>query len=166
MRKVHELETAYCLLLIANSSHYFRHRKQFMNKESLLAELRSHTWVILRPSPFEGVGVFALRDIPKGCREMFSKPDAADEWISLTKKEVEELPEHARFLVGNYCLYDAEQYFVPADGFKKIDLSLCLNHSDTPNIISINDGDYFETTRDIKAGEELLIDYGWIVDDE
>lgn len=137
-----------------------------MTKEELLKELHSHTWVMLRPSPLEGVGVFALRDIPKGCREMFSKPDSEDEWVSLTKNEVEELPEHARFLVGNYCLYDAEQYFVPAAGFKKIDLALCLNHADEPNIISIDDGDYFEAIRDIAAGEELLIDYGRIVDGE
>jgi SET domain-containing protein len=38
-----------------------------------------------------------------------------------------------------------------------------LNHADIPNIISINDGDYFEAVRDIKAGEELLVDYGEIV---
>ncbi|HAO47008.1 MAG TPA: SET domain-containing protein [Ferruginibacter sp.] len=137
-----------------------------MTKDQLLNELSSNTWVILKPSPVEGVGVFALRDIPKGCRHMFGKPDAADEWISISKKEIEALPAHAQFIVGNYCLYDDSHYFVPAQGFKKIDLSLFLNHSDTPNLISINDGDYFETTRDILAGEELLIDYGGIVDGE
>ena len=47
-----------------------------------------------------------------------------------------------------------------------MDVSLFLNHADTPNIISVNDGDYFEAIRDIKAGEELLIDYGGIVDGE
>ena len=121
---------------------------------------------MLKPSPIEGVGVFAVRDIPKGCRQMFGQPDAADEWITIPKKEIEALPNHAQFLVGNYCLYDDENYFVPAHGFKKMDVSLFLNHSDTPNIISINDGDYFETIREIKEGEELLIDYGGIVDDE
>lgn len=162
--RVHPLRIVYCSLPIANCSFNLSVHSP-MAKEELLKELRSHTWVMLRPSPLEGVGVFALRDIPKGCRDMFSKPDAAEEWISLTKKEVEELPEHARFLVGNYCLYDAERYFVPAAGFKKIDLALYLNHSDQPNIISIDNGDYFEAIRDIAAGEELLIDYGGIVDD-
>jgi SET domain-containing protein len=65
--------------------------------------------------------------------------------------------------VGNHCLYDDENYFIPDNGFKKIDLSLFLNHADTPNIISINEGDYFEAIRDIKNGEELVIDYGEIV---
>jgi SET domain-containing protein len=137
-----------------------------MTKEELLKELAGNTWVMLKPSLIEGVGVFALQDIPRGCREMFGKPDAAEEWITVAKKEIEKLPAHAQFLVGNYCLYDEENYFIPAHGFKKMDVSLFLNHSDSPNIISVNDGDHFETTRDIKAGEELLIDYGEIVDGE
>lgn len=137
-----------------------------MTKAELLAELSNNTYVMLKPSPIEGIGVFAVTDIPKGCRAMFSKPDAADEWITITKNEVEALPPHTRFLIGNYCLYDEENYFVPAHGFKKMDVALFINHADTPNIISINDGDYFEAIRDIKAGEELLIDYGGIVDGE
>jgi SET domain-containing protein len=137
-----------------------------MTKAQLLAELSSNTFVMLKPSAIEGVGVFAITDIPNGCRQMFGQPDAAEEWITIPKKEIEALPNHAQFLVGNYCLYDEENYFVPAKGFKKMDVSLFLNHSETPNIISINDGDYFEAIRDIKEGEELLIDYGGIVDGE
>ncbi len=134
-----------------------------MTKAELLAELTNNTYVMLRPSPIEGVGVFAITDIPKGCRDMFSEPDANDEWVTVPKKEAEALPPHAQFIVGNYCLYDDDNYFIPAQGFKKIDLSLFLNHADIPNVISINDGDYFEALRDIKAGEELVIDYGEIV---
>lgn len=137
-----------------------------MTKAALLQELSGNTWVMLKPSPIEGIGVFALRDIPKGCRDMFGKPDLESEWITVSKNEIEGLPVHAQFLVGNYCLYDEESYFIPAAGFKKMDLSLFLNHSDEPNIISVDDGDYFETTRDIKEGEELVIDYGEIVDGE
>lgn len=137
-----------------------------MTKEELLTELSSNTYVMLKPSSLEGIGVFAIKDIPKGCREIFSKPDDSDEWITISKKEIEALPLHAQFLVGNYCLFDEENYFVPGHGFKKMDVSLFLNHADEPNVISINDGDFFEATRDIKAGEELLIDYGEIVDDE
>ena len=137
-----------------------------MTKTELLAELGNNTWVMLKPSSIEGVGVFAITTIPKGCRDMFGKPDAAEDWITISKKEMETLPEHAQFVVGNYCLYDDENYFVPAQGFKKMDVSLFLNHSDNPNIISINDGEYFEAVREIHAGEELVIDYGEIVDDE
>lgn len=137
----------------------------FMDKAALLEELENNSYVMLKPSSVEGVGVFAIRDIPVGCRMMFSKPGPAEEWLSLTKAEVAALPPHARFLVENYCLYDDAVYFVPAEGFKKMDLSLFINHSDQPNIISINDGEYFEATRDINAGEELFVNYGEIVED-
>jgi SET domain-containing protein len=135
-----------------------------MTKEQLLNELRNDTYVIIKPSPLHGIGVFALRAIPKGQRGMFSK--GVGEWIPISKKEVSELPPYSISLVENYCLYDDENYFVPDYGFKVMDLVNFLNHSDTPNIISINDGEDFETIMEIAAGEELLIDYGSIVDAE
>jgi len=137
-----------------------------MTKEELLKELAQNTWVMIKPSPIEGIGVFALQDIPKGCRSMFSKANEQEQWIRVPKAEVENLPEHAQALIGNYCLYDDENYFIPDYGFKKMDLVNFLNHSDTPNIISINEGEFFEAIQDIKKGEELLIDYGEIVDGE
>ena len=137
-----------------------------MTKAALLNELAGNTWVMIKPSPIEGIGVFALQDIPKGCRSMFSKANEQEQWIAITKTEVENLPAHAKALIENYCLYDEENYFVPNYGFKKMDLVNFLNHSDTPNVISINDGEFFEAIRDIKQGEELVIDYGEIVDGE
>ncbi len=137
-----------------------------MTKEELLNELNGNTWVMIKPSPIEGIGVFALRDIPKGCRAMFSKVDDNEKWISITKIEMNNLPAHAKALIENYCLYDADHYFVPDYGFKKMDLVNFINHSDEPNIISINDGEFFEAIKDIKIGEELVIDYGEIVEEE
>ncbi|MBS1754226.1 MAG: SET domain-containing protein [Ferruginibacter sp.] len=137
-----------------------------MTKDELLKELTANTWVMIRPSPIEGIGVFAIQDIPKGCRSMFTKPNDEEKWINISKNEVAALPAHAKALIENYCLYDERDYFVPDYGFKKMDLVNFLNHSDTPNIISINEGEFFEAIRDIKKGEELLIDYGEIVDGE
>lgn len=135
-----------------------------MTKEELLQELNGNTWVMIKPSPIEGIGVFALRDIPEGCRNMFSKETANEKWLSISKKEIKKLPEHSKALIENYCLYDEENYFVPDYGFKKMDLVNFLNHADEPNIISINDGEFFEAIRAIEKGEELFIDYGQIVD--
>lgn len=135
-----------------------------MTKEELLNELQNHTWIAIRPSPVEGIGVFALRDIPAGTRGLFSK--GVGEWIPVSKKEVTSLPDHARALIENYCLYDEENYFVADYGFKVMDLVNYLNHSETPNLISIRDGEDFETTRLILSGEELFIDYGSIVDSQ
>lgn len=137
-----------------------------MTKEELLNQLAADIWVMIKPSPIEGIGVFAVQDIPKGCRTMFSRSSEDEKWIPVSKKELEKLPSHSKALIENYCLYDEENYFVPDYGFKKMDLVNFLNHSDTPNIISINEGEFFEAIRDIPKGEELVIDYGEIVDGE
>jgi SET domain-containing protein len=135
-----------------------------MNKAALLKELAGNTYVMIKPSPIEGIGVFAIRDIPKGCRAMFSSPgNEQEDWLKIPREEIDLLPAHSKQLIETYCLYDDENYFVPEYGFKKMDLVNFLNHADTPNIISINEGEFFEAINDIRTGEELLIDYGAIV---
>ena len=133
-----------------------------MTKEALLKDLQKDTYVMIKPSPLHGIGVFAIRDIPKGTRDLFSQ--GVGEWIKLTVAEVEALPKHSKDLVENHCLFDEDYFYVPDYGFKLVDLVIYLNHSDKPNVISINDGEFFEATRDIAEGEELLVDYGTIVD--
>jgi SET domain-containing protein len=132
-----------------------------MTKKELLLELMQDTWCMIRPSALHGIGVFALRDIPKGTTTLFSRN--IGEWIGVNKTEVAQLPEHSRDLVENYCLYDDEQYFIPDYGFKVLDMVNFLNHSDTPNIRSVNEGEWFEALRDIDKDEELLVDYGTLV---
>lgn len=135
-----------------------------MTKEELLQELSQETFVALRPSPVHGIGVFAIADIPKGCRTIFSKNVGS--WIRLPIADVEQLPEHSRSLIETYCLYDEASYFVPDYGFKVMDLVNYLNHSSSPNVASVNDGEYFEALTDIPAGTELLVNYGEIVEVE
>jgi len=135
-----------------------------MTKEELLKELSQETYVALKPSAVHGIGVFAITDIPKGCRNLFSKN--MGDWIKLPISDVEKLPEHSRSLIETYCLFDEEHYFVPDYGFKVMDLVNYLNHSSVPNVISVNDGEYFEALVDIAAGTELMINYGDIVEVE
>jgi SET domain-containing protein len=133
-----------------------------MPQVKLLQQLRNQTYVMLKSSPVHGIGVFAIEHIPKGCRNIFSKD--LDEWIKLPIAEVETLPEHSRSLIETYCLFDEENYFVPESGFKVIDPVIYLNHSSQPNIMSINDGEEFEALFDIAPGQELLVNYGHLVD--
>lgn len=135
-----------------------------MNKQQLLHELAHDTYAMLKPSTLHGIGVFAIRDIPSGTRTIFSKEQG--DWITVSRQEVDALPQHTKQLVENHCLYDDENYFLPSYGFKLMDLAVYLNHSENPNLVSINDGEYFEAIKDIQSGEELLIDYGTLVDGE
>jgi SET domain-containing protein len=135
-----------------------------MNKEALLKELATSTYVMIKPSPLHGIGVFAIRDIPKGTKNIFSK--GVGDWIKVSKEEVDALPQHSKDLIENHCLFDEDFYFIPDYGFKLVDLVIYLNHSETPNVISLNDGEEFEAIRDIANGEELLVDYGTIVESD
>jgi SET domain-containing protein len=128
-----------------------------MTKKELLQELSEDTYVALRPSGVHGIGVFAIRDIPRGCRTIFSKGTGG--WIKLSIDEVEDLPGHTRELIETYCLYDFDHYYVPDHGFKVMDIVNYLNHSSSPNVISIKDGEQFEAIANIPAGTELLLDY-------
>ena len=133
-----------------------------MIKEKLLNQLQQETYVMIKPSPLHGIGVFAIRDIPKGTKNIFS--EGFGEWIKISKSEVEALPRHSKDLIENHCLFDDTDYYVPEYGFKLLDLVIYLNHSDQPNVISLNEGAHFQAIRDIKEGEELLVDYGTIVE--
>ncbi|MEI6189981.1 MAG: SET domain-containing protein [Chitinophagia bacterium] len=133
-----------------------------MKKEVLLKQLQSQTYVMIKPSPLHGIGVFAIRDIPKGTKNIFS--EGFGDWIQVSKEEVDALPKHSRDLIENHCLFDDNNYFIPEYGFKLVDLVIYLNHSDTPNVISLNEGEQFEALVDIKEGQELLVDYGTIVE--
>jgi len=133
-----------------------------MTKEQLLKELKQQTYIAIKSSSVHGIGVFAIADIPKGCREMFSRN--VGEWIKLPVSDVEALPAHSRNLVETYCLFDTDHYYVPDYGFKVMDLVNYLNHSSSPNIVSINDGEEFEALRDIKTGEELFVDYHYLAE--
>ena len=135
-----------------------------MNKEALLKELAASTYVMIKPSPLHGIGVFAIRDIPKGTSNIFSK--GVGDWIKVSKEELDALPQHSKDLIENHCLFDEDFYFIPDYGFKLVDLVIYLNHSETPNVISLNDGEEFEAIRDIAIGEELLVDYGTIVESD
>jgi SET domain-containing protein len=132
-----------------------------MTKEELLTELQQYTWVGLQASSVHGVGVFALCDIPKGCTTLFA-PGRRYGWITLNWEEIAQLPAHVKDFIETYYLYDEEKYFIPDFGCKIMDMASYLNHSSSPNIISRNEGEYFESLRDIHKGEELLVDYGSI----
>ncbi len=135
-----------------------------MKKQILLKQLQSQTYVMIKSSPLHGIGVFAIRDIPKGTKDIFS--EGFGDWIKVSKVEVDALPQHSKDLIENHCLFDEDNYFIPEYGFKLVDLVIYLNHAETPNVVSLNDGAYFEALMDIKAGEELLVDYGTIVESE
>lgn len=105
---------------------------------------------LLKPStiPNSGVGVFAAHDISNGTKlALFDY-----EYKSRVMKE-EDLKEP--FI--HYCVAQEDGTWRCPRAFNRMEAGWYLNHSTEPN--AINKSDAYYATRDIKSGEEILIDY-------
>lgn len=106
---------------------------------------------ILKPSE-HGVGVFAVTDIKKDSHlRLFGDAETIDLRSLVRKKD--EVPEIFR----TYCMDRGEELICPTD-FGHMQVGWYLNHSDSPNTYSDSDYKWY-ALRDIKAGEEITIDY-------
>ena len=130
-----------------------------MNKRQFLQSL-SEVWCRLAVTK-HGVGVVAIRDIPKGVNP-FKNCDPHGDVLEITEGELDasSAPTEAKQLVRDFCALQDGVYFVPDYGIDAIDKSYFLNHSDKPNMVARDRGEVFVTARKIKKGEELVADYG------
>lgn len=129
-----------------------------MNKAEFLRSL-GEVYTRLAPTA-HGVGVVAIRPIPKGT-DPFKHCDLFGDVLEIPEKEFEAsgAPEEAKQLVRDFCALQDGTYFVPDYGIDALDKSFYMNHSDTPNMVTADDGETFVAARDIERGEELTADY-------
>lgn len=133
------------------------------DKASLLKNLTENTYVRLAPG-VAGVGVVAIRDIPKGVNPFQTVGRVDRATIDLTKAEVDTLPQSVRKLVTDFVEPDERGlYTIPRHGMSTIDTSWYLNDSLTPNVALVDNPASnfveFKTTRLVPAGTELMIRY-------
>ncbi len=129
-----------------------------MNKKQFLHSLQD---VYCRLAPTKhGVGVVAIRSIPKGT-DPFKNCDPWGDVITFSEKELAaaRAPKEAKKLVRDLLVFQDGLYYAPNYSIDAIDKSYFLNHSRTPNMIVKNNGENFVTARRIRKGEELTSDY-------
>jgi len=113
---------------------------------------------LLKPAQ-HGIGVFAVHGIKQGVHLRLSgyEEPLTTESLMRDKKDVPEI-------FRQYCIDRGYQLMCPKD-FASIPLEWFLNHSKTPN--ATRDADYrWYASRDIKAGEEITIDYNSLEEPE
>jgi len=118
--------------------------------------LNNTVFATLRPSPIEGVGVFAIRDIPKGTEitEYTAHNIGTQKVYSLTRDELKELrPEILTLILDRMVYPKGIKLFSFHSPNSNYTLTSFCNYSEKPNF------DSKVTLRDIKEGEELLIDF-------
>ena len=140
--------------------------KKLSAKESLVNNIRSETFCRLAPSEISGVGVFAIKDIPKNI-EIFSKVNETpcDLPVEISEQELKEMGEDI-FIYTKDMLVNSGHgtFYLPPQGLNSIDIPFYLNHSNNPNVKFLLEGNLddfivFVSSRDIKKGEELTQDY-------
>ena len=109
------------------------------------------------------MGVFAIRDIPKGTNPF--KVMAPDDYYYYTEDELKSVSPGVMKLIDQFCYCVDGVYEIPKRSFNTLSLSVYLNHSKTPNLRMIDDGE-FEALMDIAPGDEVTMDYDHSFNDE
>jgi SET domain-containing protein len=113
---------------------------------------------LLKPAEY-GVGVFAAHDIKKGAHlRMFGSEEALDTRSLVRNKK--DVPEAFR----DYCMDWGDKLICPKD-FSVMPIGWYLNHSKSPNA-SRDERYWWHAAHDIKAGEEITIDYNSLEEPE
>lgn len=108
-----------------------------------------------------GVGIFAIRDIPRGTL-VFAPDD--DRTVIVRRENVEMLPDELKRLYQDFCVLEGDAYTCPIN-FNKLTVAWYANNSDSPNIAP-DKNLRFTAIRDIAAGEELTSHYEDYSDNE
>lgn len=125
-------------------------------KKELLKHLTRDVYCRLGVSTVHGVGVFAVRAIPKGVNPLKTLSSVKE--VKLKRSDLGDLPKGVRKQLKMFCYYEGDTIYVPESGLNLVNMAVYVNHSKTPNLYFKKDGD-LRALVDIEEGAELLIDY-------
>jgi len=115
------------------------------------------TYCRIKKSRLGGVGVFAIRGIPKGADPfpMVKK----QEWAEINVSQMKRVhPEALKMVYDFFSVEKDGTAWVPEYALNGMDISFFLNHSERPNLKRLKSGNY-RATRKVSKGEELFTDY-------
>ena len=133
-----------------------------MITKKLLLENLHNTYCSFGCSKVHGIGVFAIRDIPKSIDPF--QTVIQEQGFDVTEKELEGLPKEVVEKIKDIFVSVNGVYQIYNLGLNSMGVKFHVNHSKKPNI-AVNEkafilGYYpFVTLREIEKGEELFWDY-------
>ena len=130
-----------------------------MKRTRLLHRVLRDCYCRLQPSKIHGIGVFAVRNIPKGRNPFRTIPKYADfGYVRITEDELDALPSKLSEVIKALFIPTDGVMHIPNHGLNVIRVNSYLNHSDKPNMRTKDGYDFF-ALRKILVGEELTVDY-------
>jgi len=125
-------------------------------KEKLILKRLEQVYCRLAPSPIHGIGVFAIKDIPKGTNP-FGNSFMAQEAIVVSRDKIKDLgPEILTLLNDYHPTSDSDKQVISNFPNQPIWTNY-INYTDSPNIELMTNGEW-TALREITIGEELLED--------
>ena len=128
------------------------------NKKKEILKRLKNTYCRLRPSAINGVGVFAIRDIPKNINPFEGIRNRR--WYKFDISQLKRLNKEILKMIDDfYVIEEDKTVWIPEHALNDIDISFFVNNSESPNLKTIDGGFTFITLKKIKKGEELTIAY-------
>jgi len=129
-----------------------------MKQKQKTLKIIRNTYCRLQPSKIEGIGIFAIRTIPKDANPFYGVKKHI--WQKVESSKLRNLDENIKKMISDFFAMDKNNnFFIPECGLNCIDISFFLNTSKKPNIKTIDEGINFISLREIKKGEELTVSY-------
>jgi len=150
--------------------HHIGSQLNMIREDDLIDDLIHNIYCRLRPSSIHGIGVFAIRPIPKDTNPFVTLSSATkpQEDIAIPVQNIlknPQIPDVVKDLVTDFYAVSGGNMYFPPKSFNELSIAYCMNHSETPNVITHDGGNTFVTARQIEAGEEVFIDYGSFSED-
>jgi len=127
------------------------------SREEVLENIKK-TYCRIKVSKINGVGIFAIRNIPAGINPF--KGICKQKWIEMKLSDFKNLDRGILEMIDDFFVIEKnEKLLVPENGLNGMDISFFLNNSKNPNMETLDGGFTFLTLRKIKKGEELTVSY-------
>lgn len=131
------------------------------HKQKILENLKN-TCCRLKPSKIEGVGVFAICDIPRGANPFSGVRN--NKWLCFSKSDLRGANKEVFKMIDDFFVVEKNgTVYIPEYGLNGMDISFFLNNSKKPNLKIAGGGKEealkFVASRHIKKGEELTVSY-------
>jgi len=134
-------------------------------KKALINNLQNDVYCRIKPSKKHGVGVFAIKDIPKNTNpfKVTGKECITQRTLNISSDEVNKLDKEVKKMIKDFYHEQDGQFGIPYKGLNANDISFYMNTTKKPNVgfKSLENCSLvvFNTLKKIKKGEELLINY-------